>query len=74
MVDDLTPQSAAPTGSPLPDPTAKPGFFSTSTGKIVLIVGAVLAFLAVAGVVVVVVMTFFLGNAVNEAITQGLGT
>ncbi|MDP2232740.1 MAG: hypothetical protein Q8K89_03820 [Actinomycetota bacterium] len=74
MVDDLTPQSAAPTGSPLPDPTAKQGFFSTSTGKIVLIVGAVLAFLAVAGVVVVVVMTFFLGNAVNEAITEGLGT
>jgi len=74
MVDDLTPQNAAPTGSPLPDPGAKQGFFSTSTGKIVLIVGAVLGFLAVAGVVVVVVMTFFLGNAVNEAITNGLGT
>ncbi|MDO9107531.1 MAG: hypothetical protein Q7U89_00865 [Coriobacteriia bacterium] len=74
MVDNLTPQNAAPTGSPLPDPSAKQGFFKTSAGKIVLIVGAILGFLTVAGVVVVVVMTFFLGNAINEAITDGLGT
>lgn len=74
MVDDLTPQNAAPTGSPLPDPGAKPGFFSTSAGKIVLIVGAILGFLAVAGVVVVVVMTFLIGNAIDEATTEGLGT
>ncbi len=74
MVDDLTPQDQAPTGEPLPELEKKPGFFSTSTGRIVLIVGAVLAFLAVAGVVVAVVMTFFLGNAVEDALVNGTGS
>lgn len=74
MVDDLTPQNAAPTGDPMPGLDEKPGFFKTSAGRIVLIVGAVLGFLTVAGIAVAVVMTFFLGNVVDEALTTGITT
>lgn len=74
MVDDLTPQNAAPTGDPMLDADTKPGFFKTSAGRIVLIVGAVLGFLAVAGIAVAVVMTFFLGNAMEDALTTGTTT
>jgi len=71
MVDDLTPQNAAPTGDALLDPEQKPGFFASSTGRIVLIVSAVLGFLMVAGIAVAVVMTFFLGNAAEDLLTSG---
>jgi len=71
MVDDLTPQNAAPTGDPMPELDKKPSFFKTSAGRIVLIVGAVLGFLTVAGIAVAVVMTFFLGNVVEDALTNG---
>jgi len=71
MVDDLTPQNAAPTGDPMPDPDKKPGFFGTSAGRIVLIAGAVIGFLVIAGIAVAVVMTFFLGNAAEDLLTSG---
>lgn len=64
MVDDMTPQDdSALQAEPAPVsgvPEKSGGFLSTSTGKLVVIGGAVIGFLAVAGLVALAVFTFVL--------------
>lgn len=73
MVEDMTPQDGgqpAPDSASMPDGTATPtGFLSTQTGKLVLIGGAVLAFLVVAGLVAFAVFTFVLQPATTPETT-----
>ena len=80
MVDDMTPQD--PLGSPV-DPTdagsdpgaippegeeGKKGFFSTTTGRIVGIVGALLIVGGVVAAIAVFLFVFIFDSAVDEAL------
>lgn len=69
MVDNLTPNTPMQPA----DPGAaekKPSFLSTPNGRIVMIVGAVFAFLAIAGIAAAVVFTFFIKGAVEDVVTD----
>lgn len=71
MVDNFTPQDPTPSAeTPIPDEGQKQGFLSTTGGKAVAIIGAVVAFLVIAGIVAFVVFTFFIAGAVNDAADQ----
>lgn len=65
-MDNLTPQN--PANSPMPGGSAiegepKQGFMSTTRGKAIVIGGAVVGFLVVAGIVAFLVMTFVFGGS-----------
>jgi hypothetical protein len=78
MVDDMQGGMAAgtpdaPLGSPgaqtpPPGPTdeGKKGFLSTTLGKVVAILGALLLLLVIAGAAAIIVFTFLLGDAADE--------
>lgn len=70
MVDNLTPQDQ---GAAMPDASGqvgKQGFFSTTAGRIVIIVGAVMAFLTIAGIVAAVVAVFWLRGVAEDAMVD----
>lgn len=72
MVDDLTPMGSAPSGENPPAAVGdeKPGFLSTAAGKVAVIAAAVFAFLAIAGIVVFVVITFFFSDSASDSVQQ----
>lgn len=79
MVDDLTPQDptqqapvvpgAEPPDAPAPEQYGggpSKGFFSTTAGKIAIIVGALFALMIVAGLAIGVFFLFFAGEVVDD--------
>lgn len=71
MVDDLTPQDAAvPVDAPAVDPAVKQGFMSTTIGKIVVISAAAFVLLSILGVVAFFLLSMFVFNAAEDAITD----
>lgn len=71
-MDNLTPQQlpAEPIGGM---PESSQSFLSTSRGKIIVIVAAVLGFLVIAGIVAALVFTFVIKDAAEDGVDQLTG-
>lgn len=72
MVDELTPQQpvVAPEDPQLPPSGKKPGFLSTTRGKVVVILGAIFALMAVLGLAAVAFFVLFVGDKVDDVAQQ----
>lgn len=68
MVDELAQETPAPIAE---QAAARPGFFSTPTGKAVAIGGGAAAVLFVVAAVGIAVYVFVLGNKVEETVQRG---
>lgn len=71
MVDQMTPQDPGqPISEPAEEQVAKQGFFATPTGRIVMIVVAVLVFLGIASAVALFAFGFFVKNQAEDMLTD----
>jgi hypothetical protein len=71
VVEELTPQNTTAESADAVEVGSKTAFFSTSGGRIALILGAVVVFLGIAGAAVFMVLSF-LGGAVTEVVQDAI--
>lgn len=69
-MDNLTPQELPAEPIDVAH-ESRPGFLSTSRGKIIVIAVAVIGFLVIAGIVAALVFTFVIKDAAQDALTNG---
>ena len=74
MMGQNTPSDPAAPVDPSATSDAKPGFFKTTAGRVVLILGAVMLLLSALAVVGVLIFVFWFSNAVEDATIEVVPT